>query len=82
MPQTMYKASIPVFEIVLNALAGVLDKAEAHASAKKFDPSVLLAMRLAPDMFALVAPGAGCLRSGRPRQCAARRRRAAEIRGH
>ena len=52
--QTMYKASIPVFEIVLNALAGVLDKGEAHAGARKFDPSVLLAMRLAPDMFALV----------------------------
>ena len=28
-----------------------LDKAEAHAQAKKFDPSVYLAARLAPDML-------------------------------
>jgi len=53
MPQSMFKSSIPVFETVLNALSGVLDKAEAHAGAKKFEPSVLLSMRLAPDMFAL-----------------------------
>lgn len=51
--QTMSKASIPVFEIVLNALSAILDKAEAHAGAKKVEPAVLLAMRLAPDMFAL-----------------------------
>ena len=51
--QTMSKASIPVFETVLNALSAVLDKAEAHAGAKKFEPAVLLSMRLAPDMFAL-----------------------------
>ncbi len=53
MPFSMTKASIPVFEIVLNALSGVLDKAEAFATAKKIEPSVLLGMRLAPDMFAL-----------------------------
>jgi uncharacterized protein len=53
MPFTMTKASIPVFDIVLNALSGVLDKAEAFATAKKIEPSVLLGMRLAPDMFAL-----------------------------
>ena len=53
MPQSMYKASIPVFEIVLNALSGVLDKAAAFAAAKKIEPSVLLGYRLAPDMFAL-----------------------------
>ncbi len=51
--QTMSKASIPVFETVLNALSAILDKAEAHAGAKKFEPAVLLSMRLAPDMFAL-----------------------------
>jgi uncharacterized protein len=28
-----------------------MDKAEAHAQAKKFDPSVYLAARLAPDML-------------------------------
>src|SRR5262245_1032422 len=50
---TMSQASLPVFEIGLNALAGVLDKAAAHAAAKKVDPSVLMGWRLAPDMFAL-----------------------------
>jgi uncharacterized protein len=53
MPQSMFKSSLPVFETVLNALSANLDKAEAHASAKKFEPAVLLNMRLAPDMFAL-----------------------------
>jgi uncharacterized protein len=50
---SMSKASLPALEIGLNALSGVLDKAQAFAAAKKVDPSVLLASRLAPDMFAL-----------------------------
>jgi uncharacterized protein len=50
---TMSQASLPSFEIALNALSGVLDKAAAHAAALKVDPSVLLGWRLAPDMFAL-----------------------------
>ena len=54
MPLTMSQASLPVFEIGLTALSGVLDKAAAHAAAKKADASVLLGWRLAPDMFALV----------------------------
>src|SRR5262245_16377290 len=49
----MSQASLPVFEIGLNALSAVLEKAEAHAAAKKIDPSVLLNSRLSPDMFAL-----------------------------
>jgi hypothetical protein len=49
---SMSRASIPVFEIGLNALSGLLDKAEAHAAAKSIDPTVLLDMRLFPDMFA------------------------------
>ena len=49
----MSEASLPVFEIGLNALSTVLDKAAAHAAAKKIDISVLLNSRLAPDMFAL-----------------------------
>jgi uncharacterized protein len=53
MPFTMSQASLPVFEIGLNALSAVLDKAAAHGTAKKIDPSVLLGWRLAPDMFAL-----------------------------
>ncbi len=50
---SMSKASLPALEIGLNALSGVLDKAQAFATAKKVDPSVLLATRLCPDMFAL-----------------------------
>jgi hypothetical protein len=53
MPYSMSQASLPVFEIGLNALSAVLDKAAAHAAAKKIDPPVLLGWRLAPDMFAL-----------------------------
>jgi hypothetical protein len=50
---SMSSAAIPTLEITLTALSGLLDKAEAYATAKKFDPSVLLNSRLAPDMFAL-----------------------------
>ena len=50
---TMSQASLPVFEIGLNALSAVLDKAAAFAAAKKIDPAVLLGWRLAPDMYAL-----------------------------
>jgi hypothetical protein len=51
---SMSKASIPVFEIGLGALSAVLDKAAAHAAAKKIEPTVLLQSRLSPDMFPLV----------------------------
>ncbi|MGE0596717.1 MAG: DUF1993 family protein [Hyphomonadaceae bacterium] len=49
----MHAASADVFARMLNSLSGVLDKAEAHAKAKKFDMEVLLNARLAPDMFSL-----------------------------
>jgi uncharacterized protein len=49
---SMSNASIPVFEIGLNALSALLDKAEAYAEAKRIDPTVLLNARLFPDMFA------------------------------
>ena len=49
----MSNASIPVFEISLNALSVLLDKAEAYAEAKKIDPAALLNTRLFPDMFPL-----------------------------
>src|SRR6516225_8777756 len=45
-------ASIPVFEIGLNALSALLDKAQAYAGTKSVDPTVLLNTRLFPDMFA------------------------------
>ena len=53
MPFAMSQASVPVFEIGLNALSAVLDKALAHATAKKIDLPVVLGWRLAPDMFSL-----------------------------
>jgi uncharacterized protein DUF1993 len=51
---SMSQASLPAFEISLNALLAILDKAAAFAAAKKIDPSVLLNTRLAPDMFPLI----------------------------
>ena len=53
MSLTMYQASVAPFVQILTALSGVLDKAQAHATAKKFDPAILLAARLAPNMFPL-----------------------------
>jgi hypothetical protein len=53
MPFSMSQASLPVFEINLNALSAILDKAAAYAAAKKVEPAVLLHSRLSPDMFDL-----------------------------
>jgi hypothetical protein len=49
----MYSMSVPVFAKTLGNLSAILDKAAAHAEAKKIDPAVLLASRLYPDMFPL-----------------------------
>ena len=49
----MYSASVPVFQAMLSNLSFFLDKAQAHAEVKKFDPAVLLQSRLAPDMLPL-----------------------------
>jgi len=48
---TMYQASVPAFTQMLGSLAAILTKAEAHATAKKIDPAVLLGARLFPDML-------------------------------
>jgi uncharacterized protein len=53
MSLSMSQASVPSFIIGLEALSAVLEKAEAFATERKIDPSVLLNWRLAPDMFAL-----------------------------
>jgi Domain of unknown function (DUF1993) len=50
---SMYKASAPIFVQFLTSLSTVLDKAAAHAEAKKIDTAVLLNTRLYPDMFPL-----------------------------
>jgi hypothetical protein len=47
----MYSGSVPVFLQLLPALSGCLDKAQAFAEARKYDPNLLLQLRLAPDMF-------------------------------
>jgi hypothetical protein len=54
MTLSMYQASAPRFANTLKNLAAILDKAEAHAAAKKIDPAVLLGSRLYPDMYPLV----------------------------
>ena len=51
---SMYKASVPTFIRMLDNLAAILEKAAAHAEAKKIDPAVLVGSRLFPDMFPLV----------------------------
>jgi uncharacterized protein len=48
---SMSDASIPVFEIGLNVLSALLDKAEAYAEAKRIDPTVLLGVSLFPGML-------------------------------
>lgn len=53
MSLSMYSASVPVFVRLLGNMDRWFDKALAHAEAKKFDPSVYVNARLAPDMFPL-----------------------------
>jgi hypothetical protein len=51
MSLSMHSASVPVFERMLDNMLRWLDKAAAHAEAKKFDPAVYLGARLAADML-------------------------------
>ncbi len=53
MSLSMHTASVPVFVRMLGNLLVWLDKAEAHAKERRFEPSVYLAARLAPDMLPL-----------------------------
>jgi len=52
---TMHSASVPVFARMFGNLTVWLDKAEAHAVSRKFDPNAFLGMRLAPDMLPLTS---------------------------
>jgi len=52
---SMYTASVPVFTKTLGNMQRWLDKAKAHAEARKFDPAVYLTLRLYPDMLPLPA---------------------------
>ena len=51
MTLSMYQASVPLFVRQLNGLRNILDKAEEHCSSQNIDESVLLQMRIFPDMF-------------------------------
>jgi len=53
MSLSVYQSSVPVYERALSAFLAILDKAEEHARARKFDPNNYLALRLSPDMYPL-----------------------------
>ncbi|WP_298929360.1 DUF1993 family protein [uncultured Ramlibacter sp.] len=48
---SMSSACLPLFQTTLGNLSHILDKAQAHADARKFDASALTQFRLAPDML-------------------------------
>ena len=50
---SVQSVSVDLFTASLTNLSALLEKGLAHATARKFDPSVLLAARLSPDMFPL-----------------------------
>jgi hypothetical protein len=50
---SMYLASVPPILRTLANLRAILEKAAAHAEAKKIDPSILINARLYPDMLPL-----------------------------
>jgi len=49
----MYDASVGVFVPYLRNLSVLLDKGVAYAESRKFNPAVLLGMRMAPNMYDL-----------------------------
>ncbi len=51
MSLSLHSASVPVFVRGLNNLLSWLDKAQAHAEARKFDTQAYLTLKLAPDML-------------------------------
>ena len=51
---SLSQASVPCFEIGLNALSAILVKAEDFATTKNIEPSALLNTRLYPNMFPLM----------------------------
>jgi hypothetical protein len=52
---SMHSASVPIFVRMLGNMNTWLEKAEAHAKEKKFESSVYLSARLAPDMLPFTA---------------------------
>ena len=54
MSLSMHSASVPVFVRMFGNMLNWLDKAQAHAEARKFDSANYLGLRLAPDMLPFV----------------------------
>lgn len=50
---SVYSIFVPAVLQKLKALSGLLDQAASHCAAQKIDPTVMLSLRLFPDMFAL-----------------------------
>jgi hypothetical protein len=50
---SLYNASVPQLTKMLGSMDRWLDKAAAHATARKFDVDTLLTARLAPDQYPL-----------------------------
>jgi len=53
MSMSMHQASAAPFQRMLRNVSSILDKAAAHAEARKIDPVALLGARLFPDMYPL-----------------------------
>jgi uncharacterized protein len=53
MSLSMHSASVPVFTRMFASMQVWLNKSQAYAEARKFDPNNFLVMRLAPDMLPL-----------------------------
>lgn len=48
---SMYDLTVPTVTHMLKAMSRILDKAEAHCTARKIDPQAILSDRLYPDML-------------------------------
>jgi uncharacterized protein len=48
---SFYESAVPAYLQILNSLSTILDKAEAHCTAKNIQSDVLLGARLFPDML-------------------------------
>lgn len=55
MPITLGTTALPVFTTALTNLGHLLDKAQANAEARKFNPDVFCGLRFAPDMLPFTA---------------------------
>ncbi len=50
---SLHAFSVQIYTNTLGNLSGILEKGLAHATARKFEPAVLVNARLAPDMLPL-----------------------------